>query len=79
MGRPAKQVEREALELPQAERSRLVIRLLESLDETPGGDPVTNEKLWVQEAARRYEAHLRGDDPAISAEEVFAELRKGGD
>lgn len=75
MGLPAQQIETAALDLPKAERSRLVIRLLESLDELPATSP--SEKLWVQEAARRYEAHLRGDDPAVSADEVFDEFRKG--
>jgi putative addiction module component (TIGR02574 family) len=75
MSLPAKVVESEALDLSRRERSRLIVRLLDSLDERPEGDPAVIEKAWLQEAVRRYEAYVRGEEAAVPAEQVFGELR----
>lgn len=75
MSLSAKVVESEALDLSRQERSRLIVRLLDSLDERPEGDPAAIEKAWLQEAVRRYEAYVRGEEAAISAKQLFAELR----
>lgn len=74
MSMPAKAVESEALHLSRQERSQLAVRLLDSLDERPTGDPAVVEKLWIAEAVRRYEAYVRGEEAAIPAEQVFVEL-----
>ena len=76
MGLPAQRIESEALELPKAERLRLALRLLESVEELEPADPAEVERFWVREADRRYQAYLRGEELAIPAEEVFREFRK---
>lgn len=79
MGDVAQRIEAEALGLSKSERSRIVVSLLDSLDAGATGDSEQNLRLWVQEAAARYQAHLRGEDPATPAAEVFAEMRAGQD
>lgn len=69
-----KAVENEALSLSREDRSRLVVNLLQSIEERPISDPRQVESAWLAEADRRYQAYLRGDELAISAEVVFAEL-----
>ena len=75
MTEPNSQIEAEALSLAREARIRLVIRLLDSIDERPLEDPAKFDVAWIEEANRRYEAYVRGDDIAIPAEQVFAELR----
>jgi putative addiction module component (TIGR02574 family) len=79
MARPAIIVESEALALSRADRTHLISRLLDSLDERPGDAPAQVEKAWIEEAVRRYEAYVRGDEPVIPAEEVFSDLRQNLD
>jgi len=71
----AEVVETEALSLPKEDRARLIMHLLESIEERPGSDPRQVEQAWVTEANRRYEAYLRGEEQAIPAEDVFTDLR----
>jgi len=59
--------------LPVRERVELVRVLIDDLD--PGKDPDV-EKLWLEEAERRYAQYLRGEVEAISGDEVMAEARK---
>ena len=47
--------------------------LIDDLD--PGQDPEI-EKLWIEEAERRYAQYLRGEVEAIPGDEVMAEARK---
>lgn len=70
----AELIETEALSLPREERTRLVIHLLESIEGRSGLDPQKVERAWLVEAERRYHAYLRGEEQAIPAEVVFAEL-----
>lgn len=67
-------IETEALSLPREDKARLVIHLLESIEDRPPLDPQQVEKAWLTEANRRYQAFLRGEEQAIPAEDVFAEL-----
>lgn len=76
MSNPAEAIESEALALPLEERTRLALHLLESIESRPLSDPKKIEAAWVAESKRRYEAYLRGEEPAIPAEDVFAELRE---
>jgi DNA-binding SARP family transcriptional activator len=47
----------------------------QSVIESPGDlTPDEHQRLWVAEAARRYEQLKRGTARAILAEEVFARL-----
>jgi putative addiction module component (TIGR02574 family) len=59
--------------LPARERAELVRALIDDLD--PGKDPDV-EKLWLEEAERRYAQYLRGEVEAIPGDEVMAEARK---
>lgn len=59
--------------LPDKERVELVRALIDDLD--PGKDPDV-EKLWLEEAERRYAQYLRGEVEAIPGDEVMAEARK---
>lgn len=68
-------IESEALSLPIADRARLVVHLLESIESRPAADPKQVERAWLAEADRRYQAYLRGEEKAISAEDAFSELR----
>ena len=62
----------QALELPQAERSRLAALLMESVE---AEDDAGVEQAWLDEITRRLDEHERGAVRAIPAEAVFAEAR----
>lgn len=70
-----KQIETEALNLPMSSRADLARSLLQSLDDTPQ-DP-EHERIWAEEAARRYRDLRDNPKSGIPAEEVFARLRAG--
>jgi hypothetical protein len=53
----------------------LATRLLDSLDDRAGNDPRFVERAWLEEANRRYQAYLRGDEQAIPAQQLFEELK----
>jgi putative addiction module component (TIGR02574 family) len=59
--------------LPMGEKAALVRLLIDDLD--PGQDPDV-EKLWLEEAERRYAQYLRGEVEAIPGDEAMAEARK---
>ena len=61
----------EALQMSVESRAALAKRLLDSLDELA---PEENERLWVEEAARRYRQLKAGTARSIPADEVFAKL-----
>jgi putative addiction module component (TIGR02574 family) len=69
-------IEKQALALSKQDRARLVLELLDSMDERADLATPEIEQAWIAEAERRYEAYLRGEEKAIPAEEVFAKLRK---
>jgi len=71
----AEDIENEALSLPKEDRTRLVMHLLDSIEERPISDPCQVEHAWLEEANRRYQAYLRGEEQAIPAEEAFSDLR----
>lgn len=68
-------IESEALSLPIQQRARLVVRLLDSIEQRSPRNPDEVQRAWLEEADRRYEAYLRGKEEAISAEQCFDELR----
>lgn len=68
-------IETEALSLPREDRTRLVMHLLESIEERTDADPRQVEHAWLTEADRRYQAYLRGEEQAIPAEDVFSDLQ----
>ena len=67
-----KAFEAEALTLPVAQRAILAQHLLASLDDI---EEQENERLWVEEAGRRYEAYKTGALPARDAFEAIADMR----
>ena len=61
-------VEKEAFSLTAADRARLAMDLIKSLDNQ---DDTDAEELWLQEAERRYQEYRKGNLPARPAEDVF--------
>ena len=68
------EIEQDALRLSAEDRARLAVRLLSSL-ESATESPEEIEKLWIDEAERRFQELRNGVVPGIPAQEVFAELR----
>lgn len=62
------EIEEQALKLPAAQRAELARRLIASLDEN---DAAENERLWVEEAERRYQEYKKGHIPSRPAADVF--------
>ncbi len=75
MHRSEEMIEKEVLMLPRTERARLANRLLESLEDRPGGSLRSNHRAWIDEANRRYESYLRGEEDTVPAQQMFDELR----
>lgn len=69
---PTKQIISKALNLKPAEKYIIVEALLKSLDEP---DPRI-EKIWAQEAEKRYEALTKGKVKILSLSEVKMKLKK---
>lgn len=61
------EIEEDALHLPQEDRARLALRLLESLDEEFTTDA---DKLWANEVSRRAQEIDEGKVDLISAEKL---------
>ncbi len=66
-----KDIERESLKLPFKERAQLAERLLASLDEASKAEL---ERLWLEEAERRYEAYKQGEMTARPMDDVLREI-----
>ena len=71
-------VESQALGLPFVERAELANRLLKSLETRSPAGAADVEKAWIKAANRRYQALLSGEDPGLTHEQVFADLRTEG-
>lgn len=71
MQRTLEDIASEVLQMSVESRAALAKRLLDSLDELT---PDENERLWVEEAARRYKQLKDGTASAIPSDEVFARL-----
>lgn len=67
-----KKIEEEIFRLPSHERAKLAEQLINSLDDEE--DPEA-EKLWLEEAERRYREYKKGMVKAKPAESVFEEVR----
>ena len=72
MARNLKEFESRALELPLKARARLAEYLIASLDVL---DNAENERLWVEEAERRYREYKKGNIPSRLARNVFRGAR----
>jgi putative addiction module component (TIGR02574 family) len=71
MERNLEQITSEALEMSVESRAALAKRLLDSLDDLA---PEEYERMWVEEAARRYQQLKDGIAKSFPSEEVFARL-----
>jgi putative addiction module component (TIGR02574 family) len=71
MERTLEEIASHALSLTVESRAALAKRLLDSLEDL---SPAEFERLWVDEAARRYQQLLDGTATSIPSEEVFARL-----
>ena len=71
MERTLEELASEALGLSLESRAALAKRLLDSLDDLA---PAEYERLWVEEAARRYQQLKAGTATSIASEDLFARL-----
>jgi hypothetical protein len=71
MQRTLEEIASEVLRLNIESRAALAKRLLDSLEEL---SPDEVERLWVDEAARRYRQLREGTATSIASDEVFARL-----
>ena len=71
-----KKFQDQALNLPMKDRAALAERLIASLDTE---DAAENERLWVEEAERRYRKYKKGNIPSRAAEDVLRDARATGE
>jgi putative addiction module component (TIGR02574 family) len=73
-------IQAEALKLPRSERAKVVLHLLDSLEqEQPRSSGDALECAWIEESVRRLEAYSRGEMDAYSADDVIAELESSAE
>ncbi len=72
MASKLKEIEENALQLSLPDRAQLAEHLIHSLDEEE--DPEA-ERLWIEEAERRYREYKEGKVEGIPAELVFKKAR----
>ena len=72
MARDTSQLREELDKLSPKQKAELARTLIDSLDEDLDDDV---EQLWLDEAARRYEAYRCGEMSSRPAAEVFARAR----
>ncbi|MBI5666293.1 MAG: addiction module protein [Nitrospirae bacterium] len=72
MASKLKEIEENALQLSPHDRAELAKHLIQSLDEIEDSEA---EKLWIEEAERRYREYREGKVKGIPAEVVFNEAR----
>ena len=65
-------IERQARLLPLKEKALLARVLIEELDASIDVDA---EKLWIDEAQRRYDAYQKGELEALPGDDVMARAR----
>ncbi len=70
-----KDIEAQALALPEPERSALVARLLDSLDSVFDDSPDAVARAWDEEIVRRVAEFESGAGQDIPLEQVQAEVR----
>ena len=65
-------LQNEVLRLPSADRGRLAIAVLDSLDDEPVDDDVA--KAWADEVLARSAAYSRGELKAVDWREAMQEI-----
>ena len=71
MERNLEQIVSEVLQMSVEARAALAKRLLDSLEHLT---PEENERLWIEEAARRHQQLRNGTARSVPSEELFARL-----
>ena len=66
-------IEKQARSLPMKEKAALARVLIEDLDMSVDKDV---ERLWIEEAQRRYQAYLKGELEALPGEDVMKRARE---
>jgi hypothetical protein len=69
-------IEKQARALPPEEKAALARVLIEDLDTSADKNV---ERLWIEEAQRRYVAYKKGELEALPGEEVRPELAADSD
>ena len=72
MARDTSELREELDKLSPRQKAELARTLIDSLDEDLDEDV---EQIWIDEAARRFEAYRRGEMSSRPAAEVFARVR----
>ena len=72
MSVPFDDIEKQARALPAQQKAALARLLIEQLDQSADGDV---ERLWIEEAQRRYDAYRRGALKAQPGDEVMNRAR----
>ena len=67
-----KKLEEEAIQLPSYERAQLAEHLINSLDDEEEPEA---ERLWIEEAERRYHEYKQGKVKAKPVKKVFKDVR----
>ena len=75
MGALLKEIEAQAMQLPQNEQDELIHRLIVSRDGAPQDSPETIAKAWDEEIARRVADMDAGRTKWTPADEVMTKLR----
>lgn len=73
MSQDLKELEQRTSQLSDADKTHLIMFLLESLEPADGGDI---DRAWRIEAEARLDAVERGEASTIPADEVFAKLNR---
>ena len=73
MSSQLEEIQRQIVMLPAKEKAALAHQLIEDLDES--SDPEA-ERLWLEEATRRYEAYKRGSLSSRDGDEVMRSARE---
>jgi len=71
MARNFEDIASEALEMTVESRAALAKRLLDSLDDLA---PEEYERMWIEEAAHRYQQLKAGEARSFLSDDVFARL-----
>jgi len=62
------EIQKQARLLPPEEKAALARVLIEELDNSVDADA---ERMWIEEAQRRYDAYLKGQLQALSGDDVM--------
>ncbi len=73
MARTLSEIERDILELNQGDKAALARNIIDDLDAV---DDEYVDRLWLEEAQRRYRAYVAGETKSKPAQEVFDKARQ---